>query len=552
MDNKAIRKKAEALLQDDLSEMDLLTDEDLPKILHELRVHQVELELQNEELRRIQEELQATQRKYFDLFNLAPVSYFSFDGQGKIIELNLTATQLLQRERRYLVGKPILSQLAPESHSTFFEHLDSVFQTGSRQQCELKIRRLETIDRPDKFVRLDSIAVQEKDTWICRSTMTDISQQKNLESEMLKSQKLEAVGLLAGGIAHDFNNLLTGLFGGIELAQMFLEPEHKSHKFLENAMRSMESATNLTKQLLTFAKGGEPVKETLHIGDLINEIAQFSLRGSSVTLQNQLASDLWVVKADKGQISQVISNLVINAQQAMPTGGVITLTGENVTISESRFVKITIEDNGVGIPPQYLDKIFDPYFSTKQKGSGLGLSITHSIINKHNGRITVDSEVGQGTMFILYLPATTVTSLKPIEASSRNKEGKAFYSGRILVLDDDQAVRETIGVMLEELGFEISFAEEGQEAVTKYKAAKENGGHFHAAILDLTIPGGMGGQMAAQEILSLDPNACLIVSSGYATDPVIANYEKYGFKSRVAKPYRFEELGSVIQKVLNL
>lgn len=550
MEGKNIRQKAEALLKEKYPEADLLSDEDFPKILHELQVHQVELELQNDELRRIQEELQVTQRKFFDLFNLAPVSYFSFDQQGLIVELNLTATQLLQRERKYLVGKPLLSHLASESQPVFFEHLDNVFNSGTRQQCELNIRHSKNDNHEEKYVRVDSIAVKEGDTWLCRSTMIDISQQKALEAEILKTQKLEAVGLLAGGIAHDFNNLLTGLFGGIELAKMFLSPDHKSYKYLDNAMRSMESATNLTKQLLTFAKGGEPIKETLSIGEVITEMAQFSLRGSNVMLQITIAPDLWLVEADKGQISQVISNMVINAQQAMPTGGTITISAKNVTTFKGREVQISIRDEGVGIASNYLNKIFDPYFSTKQRGSGLGLAITHSIISKHNGRITVDSQVNQGTTFAFYLPAATSKASFVAATSPDYQENRSTTSARILLMDDEETVREVAGTMLTELGCDVSYALEGKEAVAMYREALENGVPFRAAILDLTIPGGMGGLQTLHEILAVDPDANLIVSSGYATDPVMANYKNHGFKGRAAKPYRFSELQRVVQQVL--
>lgn len=552
MDSETIRRKAEALLKDEYPEHKLPLDESLHSILHELRVHQVELELQNDELRRIQEELQVTQRKYFDLFNLAPVSYFSFNQQGHIVELNLTASHLLQYGRKYLVGKPLLSHLTAESRTVFFEHLDSVFNTNIRQECELVIRSSENRGRKEIIVRADSTAVNEGGTWLCRTTMIDISQQKALETEMSKTQKLEAVGLLAGGIAHDFNNLLTGLFGNIELAKLFLSGDHKSYKYLESAMRSLESATNLTKQLLTFAKGGEPIKETLAIGRTITEMAQFSLRGSNVKLQVTIDPDLWLVEADKGQLGQVVSNLVINAHQAMPMGGVIVITADNVVVSEARYVKIVVQDEGGGIAPKYLEKIFDPYFSTKQKGSGLGLAITYSIINKHNGRITVDSQIDKGTRFTIYLPAAVAGASFAIGKRFDKRNTGPLSSARILILDDEEAVREVIGAMLQQLGHGVEFAIEGQEAITKYQTAHNNGTPFDLVFLDLTIPGQMGGQKAAEGILAIDPDAKLVVSSGYATDPVMANYKLYGFQARAVKPFSYSDLQNVIEQVLGL
>ncbi len=384
------------------------------------------------------------------------------------------------------------------------------------------------------------------------TVMDDITERRQAEEERLKLKKLESVGVLAGGIAHDFNNLLTGLFGNIEMAKMFLSDDHKAHKFLEAAERSMESATNLTNQLLTFAKGGDPIKETLSIGELIIGTAQFSLRGSSAKLQTNITPDLWLVEADKGQLNQVIINLVINAQQAMPAGGIITIAAKNVKTTEGRYVQITVQDEGVGIAPQYLDKIFDPYFSTKQKGSGLGLASTHSIISKHNGRITVDSQLNQGTIFSIHLPATEKTEEKTAKKPQTETFTSAVFSARILVMDDEEIIREVIGTMLGRLGYQVSFAADGQEVITKYRISYENDASYDVVITDLTIPGGMGGQVAAQEILKINPQAKIIVSSGYATNPVMANYKMYGFKGIAVKPYRIGDLQKVIQQVLEM
>jgi CheY-like chemotaxis protein len=312
----------------------------------------------------------------------------------------------------------------------------------------------------------------------------------------------------------------------------------------------MERATHLTQQLLTFAKGGNPIKETLSVGEVITETAQFSLRGSTAKLDTHISPDLWLIEADKGQLSQVISNLVINAQQAMPTGGTVTITAENITTIEGNAVQITVQDEGVGIAPQHLDKIFDPYFSTKQRGSGLGLASTHSIITKHNGRIQVSSRLNQGTTFTIHLPAAKETAtLLPPEPTDESETIPARHT-RILILDDEEVVRTVLGAMLEEMGCHVSYAADGQAAIIKYQAAFANGGGYDLVITDLTIPGGMGGQAAAQEILKIHPQAKIVVSSGYATDPVMANFADYGFQAVIAKPYRFTELRKVIQRVL--
>ena len=378
----------------------------------------------------------------------------------------------------------------------------------------------------------------------------NITERKEAEDELLKLRKLESVGVLAGGIAHDFNNLLTGLFGNIELAKRFLSGDHKSYKYLETAERSLENATGLTKQFLTFAKGGDPVKEIISITSILTETVLFSLRGSNLKPQIDIASDLWSVEADRGQFSQVISNLIINAQQAMSSGGVIFIIASNVMIVDQPSVQITIRDEGDGIAPDDLGRIFDPYFSTKYQGRGLGLASVYSIIKKHNGTIKADSRLDEGTTFTICLPAVTETVEVMVSASVVEESHDRVDGVRILVLDDDAVVREVLGEILHEMGHEVVHVAEGRDAVVKYQDAMQNGSPFALVIADLTIPGGMGGLEATREILQIDPEARVIVSSGYATDPVMTDYAAHGFRGRVAKPYRFTTLQEVVEQVL--
>ncbi|MDM8539593.1 DUF3365 domain-containing protein [Desulfococcaceae bacterium HSG9] len=438
-------------------------------------------------------------------------------------------------------GKICYQSVAGLNSECAYCQIDSVIGRGQTARYQPTTPDGRTFD-------IQAVPLQNKDGSISKmEIIRNITDQKQAEQELLKLRKLESVGVLAGGIAHDFNNLLTGLSGNIELARMSLSTDHKAYKFLDYAERSMESAAKLSTQLLTFSKGGDPIKEPLSIGAVITETAQFAIRGSRVQLQTGIASDLWPVEADKGQLGQVIINLIINAQQAMPDGGVITINAENVETSDGRHVQITVKDNGVGIASEYLDKIFDPYFSTKQKGSGLGLASAHSIISKHNGTITVDSLLNKGSTFTIRLPATEKTVIEKPTAETYLVD---VSSVRILVLDDDEAVREITAAMLEKLGHEATFAVDGQEAVAKYRKAHQNETGYDMVIADLTIPGGMGGQEATREILKIDPQAKIIVSSGYATDPVMANYKEYGFQGRAEKPYRLAELRKVIQQVL--
>ncbi len=380
----------------------------------------------------------------------------------------------------------------------------------------------------------------------------DVSDIKKAEEERLQLEKLDSLGILAGGIAHDFNNWLTGLFGNLELAKLYLAPDHKAYHFLDSADRSLEHLIKLTKQLLTFAKGGEPIKETVSIDELIVETTTFSIHGSNAKAIFDFPDTLWPVSVDKGQISQVISNLVINAQQAMPTGGTITIQSSNMQEKDGRYVVITVQDQGVGITQEHLDKIFDPYFTTKQKGSGLGLATSHSIINKHKGSISVSSRVNEGTCFTICLPAAeTEEALADADTEQEAPGSVSGQSARILVMDDETELRMLLETILVEMGHRVTLAVNAEEAVEHYRCSLQNKDPFDLVILDLTIPGGRGGKAVAHEILNMDADAKLMVSSGYATDDVMAHYQKYGFKARVVKPYRLVELKSAVKQLLH-
>lgn len=466
----------------------------------------------------------------------------------KIVEVNRATLELYEAKNKEDLLDNLAQTFTEQSFAVFREELIAIAMGQLEFESEAEVQTL-TGELRNTFLRL-VISKDQTESFRALLSTTDITAHKRAEEEQLKLKKLESLGVLAGGIAHDFNNLLTGLYGNLELAKLFLPADHKSHKYLDFARESMQRATNLTKQLLTFARGGEPVKKTLPIDALIIETAQFSLRGSNVSLLTHIASALWLVDADKGQISQVITNLVINAQQAMPMGGVVTITAENAEMTDGRYVKIMVQDEGVGIAAQYLDKIFDPYFSTKQKGNGLGLASTHSIISKHNGRLTVDSRLNEGTTFTIYLPAA-VESEGAVAEELVELNSVSLSSLHVLVMDDDDVVREVVGSMLEQMGHAVSHAADGEEAIAKYKMAYENEEMYDLVITDLTIPGGMGGQELARAILKINPQAKIIVSSGYATDPVMANYEAYGFSGIIAKPYQFSDVQESLQQVID-
>jgi two-component system cell cycle sensor histidine kinase/response regulator CckA len=386
---------------------------------------------------------------------------------------------------------------------------------------------------------------------------SDITDRNRANEERAKMQKLEGIGTLAGGIAHDFNNLLTGLFGNISMALGELAENHPATLLLNQASVAMDRATRLTKQLLTFSKGGGPVKEILDMRGLVNESISFNLSGSNVKPVLQCPEDLWLVNVDKGQIHQVLSNLTINAIQASADGGHLYFTLENieleteelVNLETGRYIRVTVRDEGIGIDPKDIEQVFDPYFTTKHTGSGLGLTTIFSIINKHGGVIYVESELGEGTIFTLLLPAVDSQQTPKIERHEA-EPSPAALSARVLVMDDEEMIRNLAKNMLHRLGCSSEVVEDGHEAIEAYKRALEEAHPFDAVLMDLTIPGGIGGKDAVLAILAIDPQARCIVSSGYANDPIFANHEEFGFCGVLEKPYNLGNLAKVIRQVL--
>ncbi|HXY54202.1 MAG TPA: response regulator [Nitrospirota bacterium] len=384
---------------------------------------------------------------------------------------------------------------------------------------------------------------------------TDITARKRMEEEVIKSQKLESIGILAGGIAHDFNNILTGIMGNISLVMLDRDLAEKTRQRLAGAEKSCLRAKDLTQRLLTFAKGGAPVKKISSVPSLLKDAAGFALAGTTVKCEFILPEEDCFAEIDEGQIRQVIHNIIMNAVESMPQGGMVKVACEKIAqrmddgvpLQAGDYAKITIQDSGTGISPENMPRIFDPYFTTKEKRAGMGLATSYSIIKNHGGYITAESERRKGTTILIYLPTVMTASMPP------TAEDVKFTAtgGRILVMDDEEVIRDVVGEILVHLGYEVAFAGDGAEAIRRYQEAMRASRPFHAVIMDLTIPGGMGGKEAIAKLREIDANVKAIVSSGYSNDPVMANFTEYGFSGVVTKPYKMKELGEILRRALS-
>ncbi len=389
-------------------------------------------------------------------------------------------------------------------------------------------------------------------------TLHNITERHLLEAEQLKTQKLEAIGTLAGGIAHDFNNLLQGVFGYLSMARMNISSREKALSMLEQAEKALNMSVNLTTQLLTFSKGGKPIKKKIALRSLIENSVKFALSGSRSDYRINLDDNLWPVEADEGQIGQVIQNITLNADQAMPMGGTIAIKATNIaknlegcsaskpSLMTDRWVEIIISDNGIGITTEHLSRIFDPYYTTKQKGSGLGLATTYSIIKNHGGTIEVESELNKGTTFTIHLPA----SEPELSAVPPAKTPADMRKSRILVMDDEAVVRNVVGEMLQNMGHEVEVVTDGEAAIKKYQSARATGSPFDVVILNVTIRGGMGGEETIKRLREFDPAVVAIVSSGYSDEAVVSNYTAHGFKAVLPKPFNLTRLQAALGAVL--
>jgi len=501
-----------------------------------------------------EEAIKESEEKYRMLVENIQDGVFIIQG-ARLKFLNEAFARMVGYTAKELIGMDIQQLIAPEDLDIVMERYRQRL-TGKDVPREYEFRMLHKDGITRVIVNMIVGLVNYQGKVASMGTVKDITESKKMEEELQKAQKLESLGILAGGIAHDFNNILTAITGNISLAKMYAKPGLEIFDILTEVEKAALRAKNLTKQLLTFSKGGTPIKKTMPIAKLIKDSASFALSGSNIRCEFSISNNLWLVGADEGQISHVVNNLIINAQQAMPEGGIISISAENIKIGsgpliplrDGKYVKISIQDQGIGIPEEHLQKIFDPYFTTKQEGSGLGLATAYSIIKKHDGHIAAESKLGVGTTFHIYLPASeekipTIKDKMEVPSTIRDR-------GKVLVMDDDEIVRIVVGRMLGQCGYEADFAEDGAEAIELYKKAKESGEPFDAVIIDLIIPAGMGGKEVIKKLLEIDPDIKAIVSSGYSEDPLMADFKGYGFREALAKPYELPDLRQVLHRVI--
>jgi|GEM_PF-465957 len=511
----------------------------------------VSLSMEASERHRAEVALKVSEEKYrLVIENANEAIVVTQDGFLKFV--NPKATEITGYSAEELALRPLIELVHPDDRETVATRFEKRLEgepVPPSYSFRLIHKSLET-----RWVEMTALRIFWEGRNAALSFFSDITAKRKMEDEFLRLEKIRSLGVMAGGIAHDFNNILTAVLGNISLAKIYSTPGEKAFQRLSEAEKACLQAQGLTQQLLAFSKGGAPVKKPGNIVNIIRDSCLLAVSGSRAVLDISVPEDLWAAEVDPGQISQVLSNILINADQAMPQGGVIKISAENVEDSEDdvllvrgvKYVKIAVQDSGIGIPSSHLPRLFDPYFSTKHRGSGLGLATAYSIIKNHDGAIWVESELGKGTTFCIYLPALGGQAIAQEDSEARVVRG----NGRVLLMDDEEAIRELGGEALKLLGYEVQVAREGREAAELYEEAMKCGAPFDAVIMDLTVPGGMGGAETVRILQKLDPQVKAIVSSGYSTDPIMANYEKFGFCDVVPKPYSAMELSQALSRTI--
>jgi len=499
-------------------------------------------------------ELERQRRLFSDVLDNSETFIYAFDRDGRFLIANKALTAAYNKGPGMMIGKSWDGLIDPEGARQHLANNRKVLESGRSMTFE------EEIHGPAGSRYYYSVKFPLRDAvgtiYAVCGISTDITEKKKTErlmEELANMQRVESLGALAGGIAHDFNNMLTGIMANLSLLSS-RNSVGTDAELIHDTLEAARNAQALTTQLLSFSKGGKPVKKEICFGKALREIFSLATRGCAAAQELAVDEDLWSVEGDENQLKQAVNNILLNGIQSMPSGGTISLKAENIgdtatvpsPLQPGKYVKVTVSDSGIGIPAQYLPRIFEPYFTTKTKGHGLGLPMVWSVVKNHGGHIETESEPGKGTQFRIFLPATG-RSLK-VEAARVIKVAKG--SGRILLLEDEEIVSRAAIRMLTELGYSCEITADGKEALKVYAAAKECGKPFDAVIMDLTIPGGMGGKEAGAELRRVSPEAVIIVSSGYSDEPVMADYHSFGFDAVLPKPYRYEDLAGALSRLL--
>jgi PAS domain S-box-containing protein len=688
---ETLRRKAETRLLKLEADMDTEGLADPRRLLHELHVHQIELELQNEELRDAHTALERSRDRYMELYHHAPVGYVVTDSAGMILQANQTVGQMLDEALSALLDRPLSHLIHEADQPIFFSRFKAFYNNPTDKRMEVRMLRkdrsvvhiklegrrmddsgalalkhdrsgllfitisdvsqqkmaekailrakrqweqtfdavpdlIAIIDEQSNIVRVNQALAKRlgvspqacvgkachdifcddglpstdcphrrflasgrpnqtegyskklkghfittvtpfntndnRSSW-CIHISHDVTDRKRIEQELLKLRNLESIGTLAGGIAHDFNNILTALVGNIELAALNLPEGDNTRSFLDGALRSAFKGRDLANRLLTFSKGGNPRNQPVMLDQLLQETVELCLSGSNVTHDLELTDRLEPMIVDAVQLKSAFQNIINNAREAMPWGGTLTIRAHTIEVTRSQdeliepgtHVEITFDDQGAGIRPADLDKIFDPYFTTKQmgdqKGMGLGLAISHSIIKKHHGTIAVQSVEGQGTTVTVRLPLAPRSMTARSDAVSMRPEGNKPSLNRLLFLEDETGIWDVIRPLLQQMGCKADFVTNGKEAIAKYRRSLINGNPYALLMLDLTIRGGMGAKEIIRTLLAMDPGVKAAVFSGYSTDPVFVEYQRFGFVGALKKPFKADEFKSFVRRALD-
>ena len=513
------------------------------------------------ERKKAEESLRESESRFRSVFDNTVVGMALVDKEGIIFAANQSECNFSGYSQKEIIGKPFSEITCSEDVSTDKDLFNSlVNSTLNGYSIDKKYKRKDgtivwghqnvSVIRDSSGKLMYTVIVCEDITERKKSE----AERKRIENKIQQSHKMESLGMLASGIAHDFNNLLIGLSGFIELALEYTSKDAKARLYLEKAMSVLDRASDLSEQLLIFSKGSAPIKRITNIASSLQENIQSAIKNSMIKTVFHFPEDLWLCAIDENQMRRVFENIIINACQAMLSGGIITITAENIpsgtllpaSLIPGDHIRISIHDQGTGIPKENLPLIFDPFFTTKPNGNGLGLSTAYSIIRRHDGYIGVESELSQGTTIYIYLPAMPLSIITQQAFSAEHQK----LSKRILVMDDKDYVREVCSEMLQKLGYSVECAKDGQEAIELYKKAKEASCGFDALILDITIPGKMGGKEALSHLVQIDPDIKAIASSGYSEDSVMLNPTKFGFAGKLSKPYKIAGIAELLESVL--